>query len=124
MRIQLILLFCVFSLEAFSVDDKSMKDLFKKYDSVVDDKKIDLIDEIFTAKYIKDAGGKKELIGKIKGISGPKTTSDVTWQKGHKANIFFAKVKFIGSKTPEVSTFRVIDVNGKPKIDGTENDAD
>lgn len=124
MRIQLTILLSLLSLNAFAVDDKSMQDLFKKFDSVVDDKKTELIDEVFTEKYIKDAGGKEKLISNIKEISSPKSKSEITWHKGVQEKLYMAKVKFAGDKSAKTSTFRVLEVNGKPKIDGTINDAD
>lgn len=124
MRIQLVLISMLYSLHALAVDDKSMQELFKKYDSVIDEKKTELIEDIFTEKFIKDSGGKSELVQKIKEIDGPKSKSEVTWQKGHKDEIYLAKVKFTGDKAAKVSTFRVIEVKGKPKIDGMVNDAD
>lgn len=66
MRIQLILTFILFTFQALAVDDKSMQELFSKYDSLMDHKKIELIEEVFTQKFIKEAGGKEELIEKIK----------------------------------------------------------
>lgn len=124
MRIQLVLISMLVSLHALAVDEKSMQELFKKYDIVIDDKKTELIDDIFTEKFIKDSGGKTQLAQKIKEMSGPKSKSEVNWQKGHKDEIYLAKVKFVGDKSSKVSTFRVIEVKGKPKIDGMVNDAD
>lgn len=123
MRIQLIPLCLLLSFNALAVDEKSMQELFKKYETVVDEKKIELIDEVFTEKFIKDAGGKKELVEKIKDLSGPKSKLEFTWRKGNKGEVYLAKVKTTGGKKEEAN-FMIIDVKGKPKIDGTTSDAE
>lgn len=123
MRIQLGLILLAVSLNGFSADDKSMKELFKKYDSVIEDKKIELIDEIFTEKFIKDAGGKKELVEKIKGLSEEKNATSFTWQKSNKGDDFVAKVKRTGKK-PEEANFIIKEIKGELKIDGQMSDAD
>lgn len=130
MRIQLILTTLLFSSLTFAVDDKSMKDLFAKYDLVMDQKKVELIDEIFTEKFIKASGGKEELISKIKELPTPKEKNlpapQTTWRKGLKGNVYFAKVKEVSAnkskQAPHEAEFLVIEDNGKLKIDGTLGD--
>lgn len=129
MRIQLIIFFTLFSLSAFAVDDKSMKELFSKYDQVMDQKKTDLIDEVFSKKFIRDSGGKEELIGKIKELATPpsQNKTSMTWKKGLKGDVYLAKVKEISANkmkkdSPE-SEFIVITEDGKLKIDGTMSDS-
>ena len=130
MRIQLIILSVFLSLNAFGVDDKSMQELFKKYDLVMDQKKIELIDEVFTKKFITDSGGKEELIEKIKGLETPPNIpkTKMTWQKGTKGTMYFAKVKEISSKNNKSKNgdheaeFIIIEEDGKPKINGTISD--
>lgn len=128
MRIQLILFFILFSLKSFAVDDKSIQDLFKKYDQVMDQKKTELIDEVFSQKFIKDSGGKQELIDKIKDLTVPPSPQEtkVTWKKG-KGELILARSQSASSnKSKQKSTTEYIVVieNGKPKIDGTLSDAD
>lgn len=129
MRISIMIL-TLFSLNAFAVDDKSMKELFKKYDSVMDQKKVELIDEVFSKKFIHSSGGKEELIEKIKGLESPPATAktSMTWRKGLKGTLYFAKVKEISppkSKTDDHETeFIVVEEEGKLKIDGTISDGD
>lgn len=130
MRIQLILTFILFAFNALATDDKSMQELFSKYDSVMDHKKIELIDEVFTQKFIKEAGGKEELIEKIKELpmvnekSAPKTK--MSWKKGLKNEIYFTKVKNLSpnknKKESNESEFIVLKEDGKLKIDGTISD--
>lgn len=129
MRIQLVILFTLFSLSAFAVDDKSMKELFAKYDQVMDQKKTDLIDEVFTKKFIRDSGGKEELISKIKELTSPPSQSktSMTWKKGLRGEVYLAKVKEISTnkmkKDSQESEFIVITEDGKLKIDGTMSDS-
>ena len=133
MRIQLafITVLCFMS-SAFGQDDKAMNELFQKYDQVMDYKKVELIDEIFTQKFIKESGGKTELIEKIKELPTPKTkvapTTKATWRKGLKGDIYFAKVKEVSpqksKKEDHEAEFMVVKENGKLKIDGTISDGD
>jgi len=127
MRIQLIILLSLFSFSSFAVDDKSMQELFSKYDSVMDQKKTDLIDEVFTQKFIRDSGGKQELTDKIKELTTPPSPSKtkMSWKKGQKGDVYLAKVKEISTnkmKTAHESEFIIIIEDGKPKIDGTMSD--
>lgn len=128
MRIQLILLTLLLSFNVIAVDDKSMQELFKKYDSVMDHKKVELIDEVFTKKFIYQSGGKEELIEKIKELSSPpsNTKTSMTWKKGTKGTMYFAKVKEISpqksKKTDHEAEFIVVEEEGKLKIDGTISD--
>ena len=118
------------SFYAFGVDDRSMGELFQKYESVMDQKKIELIDEVFTKKFIKESGGKKELISKIKSLpetlTQPQTT--MSWKKGLKGEVYFAKLKENTKNKSAASSseaeFIVIKENGKLKIDGTISDGE
>jgi hypothetical protein len=130
MRIQLILSCLIFSMNLFAVDDKSMQDLFRKYDLVMDHKQVELIDEVFTQKFINSSGGKKELIQKIKELPTPTQknlpANKLSWKKGIKGEIYFAKVKPVsGNKikeNPSDSEFIILNDEGKLKIDGTISD--
>lgn len=135
MRIQLIILSLIISTMSFASSDKEMKDLFAKYDKVMDQQKVELVDDIFTKKFLEDNGGKAEFIEKVKELPIQKslnqTPSVITWKKGNKDEMFFATVKevsFQKSKNKKVehsgSQFIVIKENGKLKIDGTVSDAD
>lgn len=129
MRIQLIIFTALFSISAMAVDDKSMKELFAKYDQVMDQKKTELIDEVFTKKFIRDSGGKQELIDKIKELTTPPSQpkSSMTWKKGQKGEVYLAKVKEVSSnksKAAHEAEFIVITEDGKLKIDGTLSDGD
>ena len=131
MRIQLILSCLIFAMNAFAVDDKSMQDLFRKYDLVMDQKQVELIDEVFTQKFINSSGGKKELIQKIKELPTPSQknlppSSKLSWKKGIKGEIYFAKVKPVSSNKSKESAsdseFIILNEDGKLKIDGTISD--
>ena len=117
------------SFYALGVNDQSMSELFKKYESVMDHKKIELINEVFTKKFIKESGGKKELIKKIKSLPESLVQSQTTmsWKKGNKGEIYLAKLKEKSmNKNISISNeaeFVVIKEDGKLKIDGTISDA-
>ncbi len=136
MRIQLIILSFLLSFSSFAkTESVEMKELFAKYDQVMDSHKVELVDEIFTKKFLEENGGKAEFIEKVKSLpklkSLKKVPSEVTWKKGTKDEIFFASVKepsLMKSKTQKAehlgSQFVVVKENGKLKIDGTLSDAD
>jgi hypothetical protein len=106
-----------------------MKELFHNYDLLMDDKKIELIDEVFTTKFIKESGGKNKLIEKIKQISPPQEKpvpkTSMSWKKGKREEIYFAKlIENSKNKKKEYETeFIVLKEDGKLKIDGTISDA-
>lgn len=129
MRIQLATISLFLSLAVSAKDEKSMQDLFKKYDSVMDLKKTELVEEVFSQKFIKESGGKSELVSKIKGLdvdtrSIPKT--HLSWKKGLKGGLYLAKIKSTErtKKDSHETEFIVIEENGKLKIDGTLSDGD
>lgn len=131
MRIQLITILMLLSFQVSAVDDKSMQELFSKYDAVMDLKKTDLIEEVFSKKFIRESGGKEELIEKIKELSPPKNKAMVktsmSWRKGLKGDMYFAKVKEASSekskKDSHESEFVIVNEDGKLKIDGTLGDS-
>lgn len=126
MRLQLICLCLLFSSFALADDDKVIKELFAKYEQVVTEKKVELIDEVFTADFIKDSGGKKELEAKIKEDKVTKKSAPptITWHKGAKGNRFYAKRIEADKKEHSGSQFIVEQENGKYKIGGTLGDGD
>lgn len=110
--------------------DQEIKELFKKYDLIMDQKKVELVDEVFTKKFLKDSGGKEEFIDKVKEL--PLETSKslgkdvVNWKKGHKNEVILATLKSPsknkGKHTSSGSEFIIIKEDGKLKIDGTMSD--
>lgn len=130
MRIQLIALMCIFSFSVHASDDKSMKELFAKYDQIMDEHKVELVDEVFTQKFLENNGGKEEFIAKVKELPKVKKRKGLRsllqkWKKSKVGRIFFAKVKDADvkpGKSPHESEFVVIEVDGKLKIDGTLSD--
>lgn len=130
MRILLVLCLLMYSINTFATDDKSMQELFKKYDSLMDYKKTELIEEVFTKKFILESGGKKELIEKIGEL--PKelvpSKTQMTWKKGHKGEVYLARVKEISKQkkkdNDQEAEFVVVKEDGKLKIDGTLSDGD
>lgn len=132
MRIQLIL-FLVIMGQAFASSDKEMMELFKNYDSVMLKHKVELVDKVFSEKFLKDSGGKEEFIAKVKELPKDESKSlgipSVAWKKGNKDEVFFVNLKDKSwdkkKKTEESGNrFIVIRENGKLKIDGTMSDAD
>lgn len=125
MRFSIILLLTIF-INAFAVDDKEVNSLFNKYDQVMELKKSELIEEVFTKKFLENNGGKKEFIAKIKDI--PKTKSlkslKVTWYKGRKSEIYFAKYAPTNKSKNSDTQFILKVEDGKLKIDGTLSDDD
>lgn len=132
MRIQLILLLGFLSFNLMASDDKAIKDLFNKYDLIMDHKKIELIDEVFTKSFIQNSGGKEELISKIKELPTPKEKSlpqsKLTWKKGQKGDIYLATLeetsKLKNKKHSEKAEFVVLKEEGKLKINGTISDGE
>lgn len=120
MRILLATLFIFLNYETWAIDEKSISDLFSKYDQLMDDKKIDLIDELFTEKFIKDNGGRDEFIKKIKQLSYVKNKkpSKIKWKEGRKKNRYLVKLNDLPLE------FIVVEENKKIKIDETIGDED
>lgn len=132
MRIQLIVLFFI-SFSAAASSDKEMADLFKKYDAVMLSHRVELIDEVFTEKFLKSAGGKKEFSEGVKELpkAQPKSLSAplITWKKGVRDELWLVKRKDAPEKkkapAPESGNqFIIVKENGKLKIDGTISDAE
>jgi hypothetical protein len=129
MRFQLILFFTFISFNALAVDDKSIQDLFHKYELVMDQKKTELIEEVFTEKFIQNSGGKAELIQKIKELKEPPGSirSRLTWKRG-RGNFILARfghqIREKSQAENEQTEFIIMIRDSKPKIDGTLSDAD
>lgn len=133
MRLQIIFITLLLSGFSFASSEKDMAELFQKYDAIVKEHKFELVDEIFTKKFLKDVGGKDEFITNIKEFprenKKSSLSSRVQWKKGSKGEMFFAKkvqTSNLKSKTgiePKNDTsFIIVKENGKLKIDGTISD--
>ncbi len=130
MHVQLVALMLLLgAFAAQAADDKGMSDLFKKYDQVMEQKRIELIDEVFSQRFLRESGGKKDLVEKIKdlGASAARQETVLTWRKGLKGEVYFARLREAyqeKSKAPDTggSEFIVIKENGTLKIDGTISD--
>lgn len=128
MRIQLILLICLFTTSVYASQDKAMSELFVKYEQVMSYHKVELVDEVFTKKFLKENGGKDEFIEKVKDLPLKKEKKGFgklldRWKKSKMKNMFFAKIKTESSPHPE-SSFIVVEEDGVLKIDGTVSDGD
>src|SRR3989344_1494063 len=132
MRIQLIIILALFSFSISASEDQEMKELFKKYDLVMDHKKIELIDEVFTKNFIKGSGGKEELIDKIKELTVPKEKAlkkdNLSWKKGQKGEVYLATLEEHSTQKNKKDThkaeFIILKEDGKFKINGTLSDGD
>lgn len=132
MRFQIIFLLSILSLNLHATDDKAMKELFLRYDQVMQEHKVELVDEVFTKKFLTENGGKEEFISKVKELPKVKKKKGLRsllqrWKKSKTGKIFFADVKE-EDKKPDVpshqSQFIVVEEDGKLKIDGTMSDGD
>jgi hypothetical protein len=131
MRFQLIL-WSILAFNLHAMDEKSMHELLKKYDQVMDHQKIELIEEVFSKKFLKISGGKEEFIEKLKGLEPLSQKSlpkrKVSWKKGVKDEIYFVKVTDLTNKKSKdkahSTEFIVIEEEGKLKIDGTISDGE
>ncbi len=105
----------------------------------MDKKKTELVEEVFSQKFLRESGGKAEFISKVKALGNNKNKQDLktkmTWKKGVQGKMFFAKLvptekaksststKTTHEDTETDSEFIVIKEDGKLKIDGTAGDA-
>jgi hypothetical protein len=125
----LLLTFNISSIHAS--DEKAIKELFENYEHVMSEHKTELIDDVFTKKFIKESGGKEEFIEKIKELPKAKKKTKLKrilerWKKSKMGNMFIAKVKKDSQDSkmsePTSSNFVLIEEGGKLKIDGTVSD--
>jgi hypothetical protein len=109
--------------------DQSLNDLFRKYEMVMDQKKTEYIDQVFSKRFIKESGGKKILEKKI--LQGPSTLAPkpkLKWAltKGTKSDLYLAKVSEVNSKKiseeKSEAEFIIIREDGIFKIEGTLSD--
>jgi len=113
------------SLSVHSSEEKEFKLLFEKYQTLMANKKVELIEEVFSTKFLKDNGGKKELIQKIRELKIDKKRPDpkLNFRKGLMDEIYFVKLVPAGKSADSVSNeFIIKKENGKFKIDGTMTD--
>ena len=126
MHILLTLLLSFTATLASASDEKAIKELLINYDKVMTEHKTELVDEVFTKKFLSESGGKEEFIDKIKELPKVKKKSKIkrileSWKKSKIGNMLVAKVKKDVS-TKSSSNFVIIEEDGKLKIDGTISD--
>jgi hypothetical protein len=129
MRIQTtiakLLLVCLISVSAFGQTiEKDMRKLFDKYDQVMNQQKVELIDEVFTKKFLESHGGKDAFVEKVKTLPYIKPKKGVAkafarLKKSKVGKFFTVKDKQDGDVSKE---FIVKEEDGKLKIDGTLSD--
>jgi hypothetical protein len=131
MRLQIIALALVISSGVFASAETEIKALFKKYYQVMDQHKVELVDDVFSKKFLTDNGGKEEFIKGVKEIpkSSAKTlpSVDVSFKKGVVDEMYFVKPKqgtLDKSKSSSGPEFIVIKEDGKLKIQGTASDGE
>jgi hypothetical protein len=131
MHLLLILLLTLNISSTHASDEKTIKELFDKYERVMTEHKTELIDDVFTKKFIRESGGKEEFIEKIKELPKAKKKTKLKrilerWKKSKIGNMFIAKIKKESQKNeknePTSSNFVLIEEDGKLKIDGTVSD--
>jgi hypothetical protein len=133
MRIQLIALALALSAQVMAApaQEKDMKALFAKYYQVMEQHKVELIEEVFSKKFITDNGGKEAFAKDVKEL--PKLAeknlkeTDITFTKGVMDEMYFAKIKqptASKEKSAHVPEFIVVVEDGKLKIQGTLSDGD
>lgn len=111
---------------AYASDEKAIKELLKNYDKVMTEHQTELVDEVFTKKFLSESGGKEEFIEKIKELPKVKKKSKIkrileSWKKSKVGNMLVAKVRKDVS-TKSSSNFVIVEEEGKLKIDGTISD--
>ena len=126
MHILLTLLLSFAATLASASDEKAIKELLINYDKVMTEHKTELVDEVFTKKFLSESGGKEEFIEKIKELPKVKKKSKIkrileSWKKSKIGNMLVAKVRKDVS-TKSSSNFVIIEEDGKLKIDGTISD--
>lgn len=119
-----VLLVLLLSFNAFGASDKEMQKLFAKYDQVMDQQKVELIDEVFTQGFLEGHGGKDKFIAKVKTLPyvKPKKGLGRILQKFKTSKVgkfFTVKSKTEGARSQD---FVIKEEDGKLKIDGTIGD--
>ncbi len=126
MHILLTILLSFSATLASASDEKAIKELLINYDKVMIEHKTELVEEVFTKKFLSESGGKEEFIEKIKELPKVKKKSKIkrileSWKKSKIGNMLVAKVKKDVS-TKSSSNFVIKEEDGKFKIDGTISD--
>ncbi len=129
MRFQLILFSLLISKLSLGSDQKTILDLAHKYDQIYDGHKVELIEEVFTKRYIKDSGGKEAMKKKISSLPKKKDKDiqmpKVSFKKGAMSDMYFVKAAPSEDKLKNIHTeLIIIKEDGKYKIDGQLGDAD
>lgn len=122
----IILILALFSFSAFSASDtdKEMRKLFEKYDKIMYQQKVELVDEVFTKEFLDHQGGKDAFIAKVKTYPYVKEKKGLArllqkFKKSKVGKFFTVKAKTEESKS---TNFIVKEEDGKLKIDGTIGD--
>ncbi len=120
-----ILLVLMLAQSAFAKsNDKEMRILFDKYDEVMKQQKTELIEEVFTKKFLEGHGGKEAYEAKIKTLPYVKPKKGIAkvfarLKKSKVGKFFTVKDKQDGDVSKE---YIVKEEDGKLKIDGTLSD--
>lgn len=120
-----VIILSLLSLNVFGASrNKEMKDLFKKYDEIMNQQRVELVDEVFTKDFLQGHGGKEQFVAKVKTLPyiKPKKGLGLFLQglKKSKVGKFFSvKTVSDGSHSKE---FIIKEEDGKLKIDGTVGD--
>ncbi len=129
MRIQItiakLLLVCLISGAAFAqTTEKDMRKLFDKYDQVMGQQKVELIDEVFTKKFLDSHGGKEAFTEKVKTLPYVKPKKGISKAFARLKKSKVGKFFTVKDKQGDIVSkeFIVKEEDGKLKIDGTLSD--
>lgn len=117
------LIIAIISLNCFAISQEDSKDLFTRYLDSIRSKKEDLFRSIVTDKYYKDLKNKKMIqeMFEMNKKSKKKLNFDIKIKKaGLDKDTYFINIKDKSQKNYGHNWFKVIKVNNKYKIDGTE----
>lgn len=121
---RLLILFLLLSSVTWSKPTSASKTL-DNYISMLSSKDVNLINDIFTRRYLKEIGGKKKIISLMnkKNLFVPKKYF-LKSKKSHRMGIYFVNLIYTNKFSKMVSTwFRLVQTkDGKVKIDGLASD--
>lgn len=104
--------------------DKEIKVLFEKYDKIMYQQKVELVDDVFTKDFLEGHGGKEAFIAEVKTYPYVKEKKFFgrmiqKLKKSKVGKFFTVKAKSEDNKT---SNFILKEEAGKLKVDGTIGD--
>lgn len=117
------LIFFVFSISCFAIDQKESKELFKSYLESIRSSDKSKLEKVITKEYFNELSKKKliEEMFKMNKKSNEKIDFDISIKKAAlQKNLYYVNIKNKSDKHFGHNWFRVIRLKDKYKIDGTE----